>query len=147
MALPSPLPSSKVAKYSTATSKIVPPYEESPLRSGHFYMKGAHCAEPNEKSIFLSIFLELWLILFTIFKCVTDQKWPIKIIIIQKWTNLQERCTLCWNELKISFPISSFWDMVVQNLTIWLKIKNHPKRCSMLWNGILNPRVFFLCDF
>ena len=41
-----------------------PPH--TPLRSGHIYMKDAHSAESNEKSIFRFLFFELWLIVFTI---------------------------------------------------------------------------------
>ena len=32
--------------------------------------------------------------------------------IIQKWSNLRERCAMSWNERKIIFAISSFWVMV-----------------------------------
>ena len=41
-----------------------------PLKSNHIYMKYEQCAEKNNKSIlpfFRFIFLELWLIVFTIF--------------------------------------------------------------------------------
>ena len=31
--------------------------------------KDAHCAEPNENSIFQFVFFELWLIVFTIYQC------------------------------------------------------------------------------
>ena len=39
----------------------------APLRSGHIYMKDAHCAAPNEKSIFRFLFFELWPIVFTFY--------------------------------------------------------------------------------
>ena len=42
------------------------------LRSGYIYMIDAHCAEPNEKSIF-----KLRLITFTIFKYVTLISKPV----------------------------------------------------------------------
>ena len=67
----------------------------------------------------------------------------------QKWPYLHERCPLCWNEWKINFPfcvIFSFWDMVVQNLTTWLK-KIHPKRCAMFWNNFFSSRIFLFAIF
>ena len=58
-----------------------------PLRSGHIYKKDAHCAEPNEKSIFRFLFFVLpwlcWQCIDCIYsfwwhtwisKCITDQK-------------------------------------------------------------------------
>ena len=36
--------------------------------TGHIYMKYAHCAETNEKSIFRFLIFELWLIVFEIFR-------------------------------------------------------------------------------
>ena len=87
------------------------------LRRGHIYMKDAHCAETNEKSIFRFFFwvmvncvYNFWR-LTIIFKCITDKK-----IFVQKWPNLHEICEMCWNEWKknfLIFAIFSFWDMVV----------------------------------
>ena len=37
-----------------------------PPQKGHIYVKDAHSAESNEKSIFRFLFFELWLIVFTI---------------------------------------------------------------------------------
>ena len=41
-----------------------------PLRNDQIFMKDAQCVETNEKSILRYLFLELWLILLTVFKCV-----------------------------------------------------------------------------
>ena len=41
-------------------------------------MKDAQCVETNDKAIFQFmrfLFFELWSILFTIFKCISDQKY------------------------------------------------------------------------
>ena len=42
--------------------------------------------------------------------------------IVQKWSNLQERCGMCRNEWKINFPIFSFWVMVDFVLKIHRKL-------------------------
>ena len=67
-----------------------------PLRSGHIYMKDARNAASNEKScirFFRFLFFVLWLIAYTLahLRCASKQNF-----FLQKWPNLQERCTLIW---------------------------------------------------
>ena len=72
-----------------------------PLRIAPIFMKDAHSAESNEKSIFRFLFFELWLIVFIIYGWHTwifEFHRPKKIV--QKWPHLQERCAMSWNEWK-----------------------------------------------
>ena len=67
--------------------QIPPP----PLKSGHIYMKDGLSAESNEKSYFIFLFFELWVIVFTIYGNTPGVP-PTKKKVVQKWENLQERC-------------------------------------------------------
>ena len=69
----------------------------------------------------------------------------------QKWSELYERCVMCWNEWKINFPIFVFlilWviNAFVRNFQVFLTDPNkirHLKRCAMFWIGFSYSWFFF----
>ena len=61
-------------------------------------MKDAHCAEPSEKSIFLFLFFELWLIVFTIYGDTPDMP-PTKKKVHSKFDNAVAAKILIWKNI------------------------------------------------
>ena len=89
------------------------------LSNGHIYMKDAQCAKTNEKIIFRFmriLFFELWLILFTIFKCFYFNNRPN--FFFQKWSNVHERCAMSWSEWKINLFVFEIWSILYWNSEI-----------------------------
>ena len=81
----------------------------SPLRNGQIFMKDAQCAETDEQSVFQFLFFEIWLILFSIFKCFYRPN-MVKI-------NCLKRCAMFWNRFLCSWVFFfcttfSFWDII-----------------------------------
>ena len=105
-----------------------------------------YCAETGEKLIFRFSFFKLWLIMFTIFfthlnfqvfSPTKNKKIPSKVaIFIWKMRNVIKRIKK--NNFSI-FAIFNFWNMIVKNVTSWVKER-------ILLNGLFSLRVFF-CDF
>ena len=98
---------------------------QTPLEIVPIFMKDAHSAESNEKSILRYIYFYScgWLYLKYTgdtprFSSVSQTK-----KIVQKWSNLQERFAMSWNEWKINFAIFIFWvmvDFVLKFIVNWL---------------------------
>ena len=76
-----------------------------------FTWKMRNVLKRMKNQIFRFLFFELWSILFTIFKWITDQKITLKKY-YQKWPNLQEKCAMYWNKQKFNFLIFNFLNMV-----------------------------------
>ena len=73
-----------------------------------------------EWKINFSIFIFLWAIVVFVHNFQVFLPWNIKFFtkkilhkkILQKLSNLHERCAMSWNEFKINFPMFSFWVMI-----------------------------------
>ena len=64
----------------------------------------------------ISDFSEIWLFLCS---KLVNFRWILNnFFFLQNWTNLHERCEMCWHEWKINFQIFSFWDMIIFVLKI-----------------------------
>ena len=97
----------------------------SPLRinCSHFHETCGQCWIEWKINYHIFIFWVMWLYLQ--FRSDTHEfssVSPTKKKVIQKFSNLQKRCAMSWNEWKIKFPIFIFWVMVDLVLKIHWKI-------------------------
>ena len=82
-----------------------------------------------------------------IFKYVADQKWPKKLCCRSEVATFSWKMRNVLKRMKNIIPIFSFWDMVVQNLTSWLKKKFISKDAQCSETDILVQEFFFVMFF